>query len=80
MTEKEKELFERSLRYPADSSNAVVCMAKQILAEPVDIQDEFGDSILSCARCKKPVTNYWNASHKPAYCQFCGQKQDRKKR
>lgn len=80
MTEKDKELYERSRKYPADSCNTVVCMAKQIPVEPVDIQDGFGDSILSCARCGKPVTNYWNASHRPLYCQFCGQRQDRRKR
>lgn len=80
MTEKEQELFERSMKYPSDSNNVTVCMAKQIQVEPVDIQDEFGDFILSCARCTAPVTNYWAPNHRPLYCQFCGQKLDRHRR
>lgn len=43
---------------------------------PVDISDDYGDTVTSCPGCRKPVINYYNPSVKPRYCMLCGQKLD----
>lgn len=42
--------------------------------EPVNKEDEFGDSTLVCPTCGNPVINYFNQQIDPPNCMMCGQK------
>lgn len=47
---------------------------KQCAKQPYDKVEGFGDRVMACPTCQKPVTNYWSPGTKPIHCQFCGQK------
>ena len=49
----------------------VKSIEKKIPKEPVARSDDFGDFILVCPSCEKPITNVWGSSeYKPKYCAF----------
>lgn len=51
---------------------AIDVLKKQIPIEPIEKADRFGDRILVCPKCSKPV--YLRSRSFPKYCQFCGQR------
>lgn len=55
---------------------ALAALIKAKAERPVDKGDGFGNTILSCPGCGKPVINYYNPNIKPNYCMLCGQKLD----
>ncbi len=55
---------------------AVEALEKQIPKKGIMIGDNYS-SVLSCPKCRKPITNVWNiAKYEPNYCHYCGQALD----
>ncbi|NCU30367.1 hypothetical protein EOM57_01030 [Candidatus Saccharibacteria bacterium] len=60
----------------------MVALKKSLPKRPITIEDGagFGDQVLSCPCCKKPIVNVWDVkAYEPNYCHFCGQALDHEK-
>ena len=43
--------------------------------EGILLPTQYGDFVLSCPSCHKPIVNVWSkAPYQPNYCHCCGQK------
>lgn len=51
-------------------------LKRAIPKEPVWLEDSlgYGERVLCCPNCRKPITNAWNSRlYEPNYCHYCGQ-------
>ena len=54
----------------------ISALEKQIPKKPKEMRiDVINDLMISCPCCKKYIV-LWNNTHKPPYCQHCGQALD----
>lgn len=62
------------LEFP-DSDLQVIraALCRTVEADPVNKDIGFGDTVLSCPACGKPIMNYYAPGTRPDCCQFCGQ-------
>ncbi len=72
--EEKKDVYEEveALKLAVDSVDI-----HSIAKEPVWKDDilGYGDRVLSCPMCNKPITNVWSrAEYKPKFCHYCGQR------
>lgn len=57
-----------------DYKYLVQCVEKQEGKKPVETDDGWDMTSLSCPRCNNSVINYYNRKIKPPHCMMCGQK------
>lgn len=67
---------QRSTKYLEFWRMVLEALIKTKAENPVDKNDNFGNTITSCPGCGRAIINYYNPSIKPSYCMLCGQKLD----